>query len=98
MTRADAVSEDLASMLRTCAVCRLWAEQDEGPYHRDAQPAIRFWLGPRMPSDLVATPPTPPTKSSRPAVIRRCSTSAQLTTGTAPPSASSFRMPARRHR
>ena len=28
-------------MLSTCAVCRLWAEQDEGPYHRDAQPERR---------------------------------------------------------
>jgi protocatechuate 3,4-dioxygenase beta subunit len=25
-------------MLSACKVCRLWAEQDEGPYHRDAQP------------------------------------------------------------
>ena len=28
-------------MLSTCAVRRLWAEQDEGPYHRDAQPFRR---------------------------------------------------------
>jgi protocatechuate 3,4-dioxygenase beta subunit len=36
-----AVDGELASMLRTCAVCRLWAEQDEGPYHRDDQPVRR---------------------------------------------------------
>jgi protocatechuate 3,4-dioxygenase beta subunit len=35
------VSDELASMLSTCAVCRSWAEQDEGPYHRDAQPVRR---------------------------------------------------------
>ena len=28
-------------MLRDCTVCRSWAEQDEGPYHRDAQPERR---------------------------------------------------------
>src|SRR5580765_4481070 len=28
-------------MLATCTVCRTWAEQDEGPYHRDAQPERR---------------------------------------------------------
>jgi protocatechuate 3,4-dioxygenase beta subunit len=32
-----AVSRSLASMLTTCTTCRSWAEQDEGPYHRDAQ-------------------------------------------------------------
>src|SRR4051794_28586900 len=37
----EPVSSALASMLRTCATCRLWAEQDEGPYHRDAQPLRR---------------------------------------------------------
>ena len=35
------VSGEMASMLSTCAVCRGWAEQDEGPYHRDAQPERR---------------------------------------------------------
>jgi hypothetical protein len=35
---AEAVSAQLASMLASCSVRRLWAEQDEGPYHRDAQP------------------------------------------------------------
>jgi protocatechuate 3,4-dioxygenase beta subunit len=38
---AEPVSEALASMLATCANSRLWAEQDEGPYHRDAQPSRR---------------------------------------------------------
>lgn len=38
MTRSEAVTADLASMLATCSVRRPWAEQDEGPYHRDAQP------------------------------------------------------------
>jgi protocatechuate 3,4-dioxygenase beta subunit len=28
-------------MLSSCAVCRPWAEQDEGPYHRDRQPIRR---------------------------------------------------------
>ncbi len=36
-----AVSRSLASMLTTCTTCRSWAEQDEGPYHRDAQPLRR---------------------------------------------------------
>ena len=36
-----AVDGELASMLRTCAVSRRWAEQDEGPYHRDDQPVRR---------------------------------------------------------
>jgi protocatechuate 3,4-dioxygenase beta subunit len=36
-----AVDGELASMLTRCAVCRLWSEQDEGPYHRDAQPLRR---------------------------------------------------------
>jgi protocatechuate 3,4-dioxygenase beta subunit len=36
-----AVSDELASKLSSCAVYRLWAEQDEGPYHRDAQPTRR---------------------------------------------------------
>src|SRR5438874_427373 len=40
MTSAP-VSADLASMLSNCTVCRSWAEQDEGPYHRDAQPVRR---------------------------------------------------------
>jgi protocatechuate 3,4-dioxygenase beta subunit len=35
------VSRDLETMLSTCAVCRGWAEQDEGPYYRDAQPERR---------------------------------------------------------
>ena len=36
-----AVTDSLASMLSTCTTCRSWAEQDEGPYHRDAQPLRR---------------------------------------------------------
>ena len=28
-------------MLASCTTCRSWAEQDEGPYHRDAQPERR---------------------------------------------------------
>ena len=35
------VAPELASMLSACSVCRSWAEQDEGPYHRDAQPLRR---------------------------------------------------------
>ena len=41
VTRTEAVSGELASMLSGCTVCRIWAEQDEGPYHRDAQPVRR---------------------------------------------------------
>lgn len=41
MTRQQAVSDEMVSMLSTCTVCRAWAEQDEGPYHRDAQPERR---------------------------------------------------------
>jgi protocatechuate 3,4-dioxygenase beta subunit len=37
----EPVNAVLAEMLSTCAVRRLWAEQDEGPYHRDAQPERR---------------------------------------------------------
>lgn len=37
MTRTEPVSDALASMLSTCATSRVWAEQNEGPYHRDAQ-------------------------------------------------------------
>lgn len=36
-----AVTGTLAAMLATCTTCRSWAEQDEGPYHRDAQPLRR---------------------------------------------------------
>jgi protocatechuate 3,4-dioxygenase beta subunit len=35
------IGGDLASMLSNCTACRSWAEQDEGPYHRDAQPLRR---------------------------------------------------------
>ena len=41
MTGSEAVSGELASVLASCTVSRLWAEQDEGPYHRDAQPIRR---------------------------------------------------------
>jgi protocatechuate 3,4-dioxygenase beta subunit len=37
----DAVSRDLATMLSTCTTCRSWAEQDEGPYHREGEPERR---------------------------------------------------------
>ncbi len=35
------VTDSLASMLSSCTTSRSWAEQDEGPYHRDAQPLRR---------------------------------------------------------
>jgi protocatechuate 3,4-dioxygenase beta subunit len=38
---AQPVSSAMASMLATCTSCRVWAEQDEGPYHRDRQPLRR---------------------------------------------------------
>jgi protocatechuate 3,4-dioxygenase beta subunit len=37
----EPVSAELAALLRRCTSRRLWAEQDEGPYHRDAQPRRR---------------------------------------------------------
>jgi protocatechuate 3,4-dioxygenase beta subunit len=58
VSATEAVNAELASMLASCAVCRPWAEQDEGPYHRDAQPerrditddrqGIRLQLGVRL--------------------------------------------------
>ncbi len=41
MTTAEPVSEEMASMLASCTTCRLWAEQDEGPYRRNGQPERR---------------------------------------------------------
>ena len=41
MTGTEAVTTALASMLSTCITSRSWADQDEGPYHRDAQPLRR---------------------------------------------------------
>ena len=41
MNGTAAVDRELASMLARCTVCRLWSEQDEGPYHRDTQPLRR---------------------------------------------------------
>ena len=35
------ITAALASMLASCTTCRSWAEQDEGPYHRDSQPLRR---------------------------------------------------------
>jgi protocatechuate 3,4-dioxygenase beta subunit len=35
------VDAELAEILRSCAVRRLWAEQEEGPYHRDSAPRRR---------------------------------------------------------
>lgn len=37
----DPVSAELAAWLGGCTVRRLWAEQDEGPYHREASPVRR---------------------------------------------------------
>ena len=41
MSRAEAVDPTLAALLAGCTACRAWAEQDEGPYHRDQQPVRR---------------------------------------------------------
>jgi len=38
---AEPVSVELAELLGRCTVQRRWAEQDEGPYHREAQPLRR---------------------------------------------------------
>jgi protocatechuate 3,4-dioxygenase beta subunit len=37
----EPVSESIATMLSSCSTSQLWAEQDEGPYRRDAQPQRR---------------------------------------------------------
>jgi protocatechuate 3,4-dioxygenase beta subunit len=37
----EPVSVEVAALLQSCTQRRLWAEQDEGPYHRDAQPVRR---------------------------------------------------------
>lgn len=37
----DPVDPELSRLLRACSACRPWAEQDEGPYRRDAQPLRR---------------------------------------------------------
>lgn len=41
MSAREAVDGVLAEMLSSCTICRTWAEQDEGPYHRDAEPERR---------------------------------------------------------
>jgi protocatechuate 3,4-dioxygenase beta subunit len=41
MTDSEPLTSELSSILSGCGVHRLWAEQDEGPYHRDAQPVRR---------------------------------------------------------
>lgn len=38
---SEPVSRELAATLAGCTVRRPWAEQDEGPYHRDEQPVRR---------------------------------------------------------
>jgi protocatechuate 3,4-dioxygenase beta subunit len=52
MTTAEPVDADLAVLLESCTVRRLWAEQDEGPYHRDAQPVRRDIVEDRAGSPL----------------------------------------------
>jgi protocatechuate 3,4-dioxygenase beta subunit len=41
MVAPDPVAPEVAEALERCLVFRPWAEQDEGPYHRDAQPVRR---------------------------------------------------------
>ena len=41
MSATEPVSSELATMLSGCTTFRPWAEQDEGPYHRDKQPVRR---------------------------------------------------------
>jgi protocatechuate 3,4-dioxygenase beta subunit len=41
MTASDPVSREIASVLSSCSVHRLWAEQEEGPYRRSPQPVRR---------------------------------------------------------
>lgn len=41
MHATQPVSAELAEMLSSCSLRRSWAEQDEGPYHRDRQPTRR---------------------------------------------------------
>ena len=35
MTNTDPVASELTKLLLGCTTCRSWAEQDQGPYHRD---------------------------------------------------------------
>jgi protocatechuate 3,4-dioxygenase beta subunit len=61
LSKSEPVSGALATMLSTCTTCRMWAEQDEGPYHRDTQPlrrdivedreGLRLQLGLRLVAD-----------------------------------------------
>jgi protocatechuate 3,4-dioxygenase beta subunit len=37
----EPVGAEIAAFLDRCSMCQLWAEQDEGPYYRAAQPARR---------------------------------------------------------
>lgn len=41
MSANEPVDESLARLLSSCSTSRDWAEQDEGPYHRDSQPMRR---------------------------------------------------------
>ena len=41
MSATAAVTDEVATMLSGCSTFRSWAEQDEGPYHRDQQPVRR---------------------------------------------------------
>jgi protocatechuate 3,4-dioxygenase beta subunit len=41
MSATAPVTDELATMLSGCTIFRPWAEQDEGPYHRDQQPGRR---------------------------------------------------------
>jgi protocatechuate 3,4-dioxygenase beta subunit len=37
----EPISVEIAELRDGCTVCGRWAEQDEGPYHRDSQPVRR---------------------------------------------------------
>ena len=79
------VSRELESMLSTCAVCRGWAEQDEGPYYRNALPerrdvvedreGLELQLGIRLIRDDASPARTPPSRSgsATPSVTTRAS-------------------------
>ena len=41
MSHPDPVSSEIAELLEHSALCSGWAEQDEGPYHRDIEPVRR---------------------------------------------------------
>ena len=98
------VSGELASMLSTCATRRVWAEQDEGPYYRDAQPcdatSSRTVMASRC-SSASASPATatavttPPWRSGSATLLAATRASRPPTRPSSPPTLHRAAVPAR---